>query len=246
MTGKSIRLSRIVKTDRRAVIVALDHGQFQGPMEGLVDLPATVAKIVAGQPDALILNPGALARHADLVAGRVGTILRITGAASSYFGGMDYHRLTTSVEHAVSLGADAVIVMGFIGGAGEGPSLQILGQVAEQCAKLGMPLVAEMLPLDVDHFTDPAYIASGTRLAYELGADVVKVYYTDGESFKRIAACVPIPVVLAGGPKGQDALEVARAGLQCGAAGVAYGRNVFQADDPTSYVARLVQTIHGS
>jgi len=108
-----------------------------------------------------------------------------------------------------------------------------------------MPLIAEMLPQATDHFTDPEYIALGTRVAYELGADLVKVYYTGFESFTKVLESVPVPVVIAGGPKGKDAFEMAREALKLGAKGVAYGRNVFQADDQTEYVEKLLKTVHG-
>lgn len=238
-------MKRIFREDNKAVIVALDHGQFQGPIDGIVDIEDILKKIVAGGPDAVILNPGILAKHSDLIAGKTSCIVRITGASTNYSPVFDYHRLTTSVEHAVAIGADAVIVMGFIGGSGENASLEIIGHVAESCYKLGIPLVAEMLPQDFDHFTDPTYIANGTRAAYELGADIIKVYYTGKDSFGSITGCVPTPVVIAGGPKGKDAFVMAAEGLVLGASGVAFGRNVFQADDPTEYVRRLIATIHG-
>lgn len=244
MSGKTIRLRRIIKENNKTVIVALDHGQFQGPIAGIENIEEILKKIVAGGPDAVILNPGILEKHSDIIAGKTSCILRITGASTNYSPSFDYHRLTTSVEHAVALGADAVIVMGFIGGVGENPSLEIIGKVSETCSRLGVPLVAEMLPQDFDHFTDPVYIANGTRAAYELGADIIKVYYTGKDSFDKITGCVPAPVVIAGGPKGKDAFAVASEGLEVGASGVAYGRNVFQADDPTAYVKKLVEIIH--
>ncbi|MGC9322405.1 MAG: class I fructose-bisphosphate aldolase, partial [Kosmotogaceae bacterium] len=205
----------------------------------------TLSNIVASRPDAMILNPGVIEKNGDLLGGKVSILCRITGASTNYSTKFDYHRITTSVEYALSIGADGVVVMGFIGGDGENASLEIIGKVAEECSKLGMPLITEMLPQAMDHFTDPEYIALGARVAYELGADLIKVYYTGFESFTKVLESVPVPVVIAGGPKGKDAFEMAREALELGAMGVAYGRNVFQADDQTEYVEKLLKTVHG-
>ncbi|MDI3524454.1 MAG: fructose-bisphosphate aldolase, class [Kosmotoga sp.] len=245
MSGKALRLNRIFKDDGKTVIVALDHGQFQGPLPGISNMPETLRKIVAGGPDALILNPGIVAKHYDLLAGKTSVIVRITGASTNYSPSFDYHRLTTSVEHALSIGADAVIVMGFICGPGESKSLELIGHVAEACDKCGLPLIVEMLPQDLEHFTDPTYISTGARAAYELGADVLKVYYTGNDSFRTIVDSVAIPVVIAGGPKDKDAFVMASEAIQLGAKGVAFGRNVFQAEDPMKYVKELSKIVHG-
>lgn len=244
MTGKTIRMKRIFRDDEKAVVVAMDHGQFQGPIPGITDMPQGIANVVKGRPDAVIVNPGILSKHCDLIPRDTGVILRITGASTNYSPEFDFHRLTTTVEYALQLGADAVIVMCFVGGKGESPSLQIVGTVAEQCDKNGVPLVVEVLPQNMDHFLDPKYIASGVRAAYELGADVVKVYYTGKDTFKQITRTVPIPVLIAGGPKDQESFQMVSEAMQLGAKGVAFGRNVFQASDPTKYVEKLVRMVH--
>lgn len=245
MLGKRLRLDRIFRSDGKSVIVALDHGQFQGPIPGIFDLPSTIEKIVSGGPDALIVNPGIVTKHADLLAGKTSVIIRITGASTSYSPSFDYHRLTTSVEYALSLGADAVIMMGFIGGPGENNSLELIGRTAEVCDKHGVPLIVEMLPQDPEHFMDPKYISIGARAAYELGADVLKIYYTGKDSFPKIVDAVAIPVVIAGGPKDKDAFAMAREAIQLGARGIAFGRNIFQAEDPKRCVEELVKIVHG-
>lgn len=244
MSGKFLRMKRIFKEDGKAVIVALDHGQFQGPIEGIRDINKIIKDVVAGKPDAIIVNPGVLENCYGMIAGKTSVILRITGASTNYSSSFDYHRVIRSVESAVSLGADAVMVMGFIGGGGENPSLEIISKISESCACFGIPLFAEMLPQPIDHFTDPEYIALGARAAFELGADCLKVYYTSKETFSSITECVPIPVVIAGGPKGTDLFETANDAIEAGAAGVAFGRNVFQADSPLVYVENLVKTVH--
>jgi len=245
MSGKTFRLRRIFKSDGRTVVVALDHGQFQGPICGIMDICDTIKRVVAGRPDAVILNPGVFSKFCDIIPPEIGVILRITGASTNYTPRFDFHRLTTSVEHAVRLGADAVIVMCFIGGMGEAPSLEIVGRVAEECDKLGMPLFVEVIAQGSERLPDVGYIEVGARAAFELGADVLKVYYVGKEAFRMITSSVPIPVLIAGGPKESDTLSLVSDALELGARGVAFGRNVFQAENITEYVQELMSIVHG-
>ncbi len=244
MNGKIVRINRLLKEDGKTVIVALDHGQFQGPIDGLRDIRNTLEHIIAARPDGLILNPGVIEKNAALLGGKTAILCRITGASTNYSTLFDYHRLTTSVEHAMAIGADGVVVMGFMGGAGENPSLELLAKTAEECSKRGMPLIAEMLPQAEGKFTDPDCIALGARVAYELGADLLKVYYTGKESFAKVIGSVPIPIVIAGGPKGENLFDIAQEAIRLGAKGVAFGRNVFQAENQTEYVKTLMKVVH--
>ncbi len=244
VSGKEIRLRRIFKEKGRTVIVAMDHGQFSGPIEGISYMKKALHDIVEGRPDGIILNPGILEKHGTILSPSISPIVRITGASTNYSPTFSYHPLTTSVEFALKLGADAVIAMGFIGGEGETNSLKILGEIAEKCYIYGIPLIAEMLPQDPNHFKDPKYIALGARVAYELGADVIKIYYTQEDSFKEIVDSVSVPIVVAGGPKDKDAFSVAKEAIKCGAKGVAFGRNVFQAEDPIAYIKKLKEIVY--
>ena len=78
---------------------------------------------------------------------------------------------------------------------------------------------------------------NGARVAAELGADVVKAFYVDG--FEHLVASCPAPVILAGGPKDRDVVEVARAALAAGAKGLAFGRNIFQHPEPARIAREL-------
>ncbi len=244
MSGKIIRMNRIFDKDGKSVVIAIDHGQFQGAIDGIKDMPETLKNITAGNPDAIIINPGILEKHCDLIPKNVSVILRITGASTSYSTQFDYHRQTTSVSHALELGADAVIVMGFVAGDGENQSLCLIAKIAEECNRKGIPLVAEMLPQNMEHFTDPEYIGIGARSAYELGADIIKIYYTGSDSFKKIISSVPVPVLVAGGPKDKEAFVTAKESINSGAKGIAFGRNCFQAEEPCNYVKKLVEIVH--
>ncbi len=245
MIGKRTRLARLFRADGRAVVIALDHGQFKGSMPGLESVPDIVKRVVDGGADGIILNAGALEGSVCNYAGRCSLIVRVTGASTDANPGFDYHRSILSVERAVALGADAVIAMGFLGSPSEGPSLALLAEIAEDCRRWGMPLVAEMLIADPKKFNDVPSIALGARVAYELGADVVKAYGAGEPSFADIPKSGPLPVLVAGGAKSADPAEMARQAVECGAAGVAFGRTVFGAANPTEIVRSLVKAVHG-
>lgn len=69
----------------------------------------------------------------------------------------------------------------------------------------------------------------------------------DPRTFEKLVAVCPVPVVVAGGPrKGttRDMLEMVGEAMDCGAAGVALGRNVWQSSDPARTTRALADIIH--
>jgi len=245
MTGMKVRLRRVFREDDRSVVAALDHAQFQGALPGLQSMQSIVNDVVAAGADGVILNPGAARDCVGIYAGRCALIVRVTGASTSYNPSFDYHRQICSVEQAVSLGADAVIAMGFVGNDGEAASLTLLSEIAETCHLFGMPLIAEMLPAASDKFQDGDAIGLAARIGYELGADIIKAYTTGTDADKRIISDCSLPFLAAGGPKSANPSEIASKAIAHGAAGVAFGRNVFGADDPQQVVRDLVREVHG-
>lgn len=246
MTGMKVRYRRLFREDDRAVVIALDHAQFQGALPGLQSMQSIVSEVVAGGADGMILNPGAARDCAEIYAGRCALIVRVTGASTSFNPSFDYHRQICSIEQAVSLGADAVIAMGFVGNDGEAASLTLLSEIAGTCHRYGMPLVAEMLPAADNKFQDPAWIGLAARAGYELGADIIKAYTTGTEADEQIISNCLLPFLAAGGPKSANPAEIASKAMGHGAAGVAFGRNVFAADDPQKVVEELVREVHGT
>jgi len=245
MTGMKVRLRRILREDDRSVVVALDHAQFQGALPGLQSMRSIVKEVVVGGADGVILNPGAARDCAEIYAGRCALIVRVTGASTSYNPSFDYHRQICSIEQAISLGADAVIAMGFVGNDGEAASLTLLAEIAETCRLFGLPLIAEMLPAASDKFQDGDAIGLAARIGYELGADIIKAYTTGTDADERIISDCALPFLAAGGPKSSNPSEIAAKAMAHGAAGVAFGRNVFGADDPQQVVKDLVREVHG-
>jgi len=244
MIGKKVRAKHIFKDDNRTVISALDFGAFMGSVKGLENPREIVTKVISGGADALIMAPGFAKATWDIFGGKAGLILRVTGGCSKFNKDSSHHILTTSVKEACMLGADAVCNMVFVGSSHEQQMFQTMQVLSEECYKYGLLLLTELLPGDSNKAYDSEWIDLCVRLGYEYGADVIKTYYTK-ENYKSIAGNCPVPVVMAGGPKGSDIFEDVRNAINEGASGVAIGRNIFQSDSPQNTVSEIGKLVHG-
>jgi DhnA family fructose-bisphosphate aldolase class Ia len=156
-------------------------------------------------------------------------------------------RLIASVEDALRLGADAVAVMGICGTPEESDSLEALGQVATECRRLGMPLMAEMLPLGYQGKPNVKQIALAARIGAELGADIIKTKYAGtSEEYREVTDTCFVPVLTLGGSarSSDEVIAEIQGAMRAGAAGVAFGRNVWQAEDVAAITRSLVQVVH--
>jgi fructose-bisphosphate aldolase/2-amino-3,7-dideoxy-D-threo-hept-6-ulosonate synthase len=243
--GKKKRLQRIFQ-DGRTVMVPMDHGVTSGPIQGLVDMQAIVNKIQEGGADAVIVHKG-IAKNID--TGRLGLVLHLS--ASTRLGpDPNWKVKVCTVEEALRMGADAVSVHVNFGAAREPEMLMKLSSVADECDKLGVPLLAMMYPrgpsIPSEH--DPEAVAHAARLGAELGADIIKTNYTGNvETFRRVVEGCPVPVVIAGGPKAKtdrEVLEMVYDSLKAGGRGVSIGRNVFQNENPAAMVKALSAIVH--
>ena len=250
--GKEFRLSRIFKDDGRSVIIAMDHAYIYGPMKGLKNPGDVIQKTINGGADAIMTTYGIINRYYNLMKGKVATILRLDGGISKYqvkdLSKIKNWSLLYTVEEAVRLGVDGVIVMVFIGAPCENITLDILANVAEKCEKWGMPLAAEIIPTGELSTHDPEVISTAARIGAEYGADMIKTNYTGSvESFRKVVESCPIPVLIAGGPKmrsGREVLEMVKGMIDAGGKGVFFGRNIWQHKDPTAMTRAIVKIIH--
>lgn len=248
--GKAVRLSRIFKeSSGKAFIIAMDHAVTRGPLLGLTDPVSVVRDVVAGGADAIMMHEGAARKSYQIFRGKAALILKISGATRA---GPDfsYHVPVSSVEHALKLGADGVAVTLFAGSPHEPEMLSNFGKIAADCERSGVPLLAIMYPFEkeAEHKFDVNRVKVAARLGAELGADIVKTHYTGtAQTFREVVESCPVPVVIAGGPKLESATDVFRCikdALQAGAAGVTFGRNVWQYDHPTAITRAIVKMIH--
>lgn len=207
-TGKKLRLARIFcRGTGRAVVVALDHGRRQGPIKGIEDFRRTVERVLKAEVDALMMTPAMIERVADLVAGRTSLIARIDGTGSVMGPDETDDRLIASVARAIRLGADAVSITVYMGCPREAQNLEKLAKVVEEAEALGMPVLAEVPPRPpyLPETRGSQAVAYASRIAAELGADVIKTYYT-GEGFEKVVSCTPAPILILGGPRRETPL----------------------------------------
>ena len=155
----------------------------------------------------------------------------------------DLHQSIASAELAARLGADAALFMFVLNGKRDKECELELARVCEDYHRFGIPVIAEVLNSDYTMNNDTNFIASGARIAAEIGADVIKAFYC--KDFDTVTSNCPVPVILAGGPKDADITAVVREVVSKGVKGLAFGRNLFQADDIRSLVKDLDRALRG-
>jgi DhnA family fructose-bisphosphate aldolase class Ia len=247
--GKIRRFRRVVKADGRACLVAIDHAAYMGAGPPIDAMHA----IAAGRPDAILATWNVARANAETFAD-CGLVLRVDGGTSELgdFASSDVSAILHRAEDAMTVGADAVVILVFPGAPDEEKSLHRLARLASECEQLGLPVMAETIPggwaKAVEWSTEN--VSRAARMAVELGADIVKtVCPGPPEEFAAVVDACPAPVVALGGPKmssEDDVVALARGVVGAGAAGIAFGRNVWGSDDPTALVARLREAVHGS
>jgi class I fructose-bisphosphate aldolase len=262
-TGKQIRLSRLFShPNSRAVVFAFDHGLQLGPVPGAVDLRAGVSLAVEAGFDGIILSPGALARSTDLLAGRnrPAIIMRLDQTTMWRLGGrfsqeQGQTRVIASVEDAVQLGADAVLTFLFTchnDPALETRSVEIVGLTANAARTWGMPLVVEPMAAREGRVATPfdgEVIAMNSRIAVEMGADVIKTdWAADAADFHQVVrGAAKAPILVAGGARltnDLDTLALVRDLLFAGACGIMFGRALFQSPQPLALMKVVRAMVH--
>ena len=249
MNGMESRLRRIIKKDTgRSLVIAVDHGMALGPMTGIVDIKKTIQELDAtGRIDSWLITKG-IYTYAFEPAGSPGVIMRASGAATIAGPDLTHEGITSTIEEALQLGADAVAVSAFIGSNFEHETLMDMSRMATECRKWNVPLLGVMGlgKTNEDKKKDPKYIALGARVGAEHGADIIKTYYTETGFDKVVAGC-PVPVMIAGGPKEEsdlDTLKIIHSALQDGARGIVMGRNVWQSSHPAALLEAVYGLIH--
>lgn len=256
MHGKDIRMGKLFSKDENAVVVAIDHGMFDGPIAGMTDLRETVKKI---NPivDAVLLSPGMLrhTREAFSYKGAPIPIVRLNWSTVYCFH-WKYNEAATvvasQVKDAVAAGAEIVLVSLTLQTGSEerdARNVEIYCQLANEAAKLGVPVVGEFFPTYSDKLTaDEMHkqVYASCRILSELGTDLIKTFYTN--DFKKVTQSVPVPVLGLGAekkPTQREALELAANEIKDGARGVVFGRNAIQVSDPFSFQAALCDVVKG-
>ncbi|KAF5075349.1 2-amino-3,7-dideoxy-D-threo-hept-6-ulosonate synthase [Methanobacterium aggregans] len=252
MIGKRIRIERILnRKTGRCVIVPMDHGVSVGPIPGIIDMTDTIDEVASGGANAVLMHKGMVGCGHRGYGRDIGLIIHLSASTSL---GLDPDNkvLVTSVEKALKIGADAVSVHVNIGSEKEPEMLMKLGSISEICDNWGMPLIAMMYPRgqNITNEHDVEVVKLAARAGAELGADIIKTNYTgDPDTFKEVIDGCPVPVVIAGGPMvetDRELLEMVKNSVDVGGAGVAIGRNVFQARSPQKTTRAIAGIVHNN
>ena len=228
--GMKNRLSRIINPETgHCVMLAVDHGYFQGPTTGLSNLGETVNPLLP-YADSLMITRGGLRNWIAPEMDKP-VIMRVSGG-TSILTELSNEIITTSVQDAIRINASAITCSVFIGSEYEKQSIGNLSKIVNEGIKYGIPVLA-VTAVGKEMVRDARYLALASRICVEIGTHVVKTYYC--EDFEKVVeACGNIPVVIAGGKKQpeKDALQMAFDAVSKGAVGVDMGRNIFQSDCP--------------
>lgn len=240
--GMKARLSQIFRPETgRTVMLAFDHGYFQGPTTGLERIDLTIAPL-APHADVLMCTRGGL-RSSIPPESRRPIVLRCS-AGNSILTELSNELVGVEIDDAIRLGASAMAAQIYVGAEHEHKSIANVVKLIDTGTRYGIPTMA-VTGVGTDMVRDARYFGLATRIAAEIGAQFVKSYYTD-EGFERITLGCPVPIVIAGGKKlpEAEALEMAYRAIDQGAAGVDMGRNVFQSSDPVAMLRALAGVVH--
>jgi 3-hydroxy-5-phosphonooxypentane-2,4-dione thiolase len=242
--GMQSRLARVFEPGtNRTVMLAIDHGYFQGPTTGLERVDLSIVPLMR-YADALMTTRGMVRSTVPPTSG-VPIVLRASGGPS-ILKDLSNEQIAVGMEDAVRLNASAVAVQVFIGGEFETQSVHNMTRLVDEGLRHGIPVLA-VTAVGRELTRDARYLRLAVRICAELGAQVVKTYYC-AEDFDTVTAACPVPVVMAGGKKlpELEALTMAYNAIECGAAGVDMGRNIFQSDHPVAMIRAIRAVVHES
>ncbi len=240
--GMKNRLAGIFNPESgRTVMLAIDHGYFQGPTTGLERIDINILPMVP-HADTLMLTRGIL-RSIVPPSMRKPIVLRVSGGAS-ILKELSNEEIAVDIEDSIRLNVCAMAVQVFIGGEYEKQSVINMTKMVDIGTRYGIPTLA-VTAVGKEMARDARYFRLATRICAELGAHYIKTYYVE-KDFETVCASCPVPIVMAGGKKipEPDALTMAYNAVRQGASGVDMGRNIFQAESPTAMIQAVKAVVH--
>lgn len=239
--GMKNRLSRIIKPDTgRTVMLAVDHGYFQGPTSGLEIMEETLAPLIP-YADCLMLTRGIL-RSSVPPGAQVPIVLRASGG-QSVLTELSNETWNVSVDECVRLNVAGMALSFYVGAPHEHQTLVALSDLIDTGYGAGIPVLG-VTAVGRDMARDARYLSLCSRLGAEMGCNIIKTYYC--KDFERVTGTCPVPIVMAGGKKisEPEALTMAYNAVTEGAVGVDMGRNIFQSDCPVGMIKAVRAVVH--
>ncbi|MDQ1328593.1 MAG: Fructose-bisphosphate aldolase [Candidatus Poribacteria bacterium] len=250
LLGKLIRMNRLLNQKTgKMVTVAMDHTVSYGVVAGLDTIQKTIDIIVDACPDAIMTHKGIMEHCFAPHAGKLGFILQ--SVVSNPYQPNDEH-LIADVSEAIMLGADAISVAITVGGDDQARQTEFLGKIVKEARLVGLPVVVHSYPKGKNIPENERFslenVRYAARIGAEVGVDIVKTYYTGSpDTFAKVVECVPVKVVAAGGPKVTDVKQVlytVKDIMDAGAAGITYGRNIWQDPNPKGIITAIKAIVH--
>ncbi len=240
--GLKNRLSQVFNPKSgRTIMLAFDHGYFQGPTTGLERVDQTILPL---EPhcDCLMLTRG-IQRSVIPASTQKAIALRASGG-TSMLTELSNEDVAVSIEDAIRLNASVLAVQVFIGAEHERQTIRNMTRLIDGANRYGIAVMA-VTAVGKEMERTPRYFRLATRICAELGCHIIKTYHTD-EEFETITSCCPVPIVIAGGKKRpeDDALRMAYEACEQGASGVDMGRNIFQSEAPVAMMKAVRGVVH--
>jgi DhnA family fructose-bisphosphate aldolase class Ia len=257
MTGKEIRMQKLLSRGENAIVIAIDHGYMDGPIPGMENLPKTIEKIDSCV-DGILIAPGMLKNlgSAFNYKGAPIPIVRLNWSTVFCF---EWHYSKTktvqafSVKDAVEFGAEIVLISLTLktgDEANDAHNVEVYSKLCNEARGYGIPVIGEYFPNDSDNISKEEMhdqVLRGCRILAELGADLIKTFHT--YKFKEVVEGCPLPILGLGGHTTKnpvDSLQLAQQEINDGCRGVVFGRNAIQRPDPKSYQRALCEVVkHG-
>lgn len=241
--GMKNRMARVfAPTSGRTVMLAIDHGYFQGPTTGLERIDLSIVPLLPFC-DALFCTRGILRTLIPAECPRP-MVLRASGGPSILREELSDEQIAMDMDDAVRLNAAGVGIQVFIGGEHETRSVHNMTKLVDAGLRAGVPVMG-ITAVGKAMARDARYFRLACRIIAELGAQYVKTYYVE-DGFETVTASCPVPIVMAGGKKLPElqALTMAYNAVQQGACGVDMGRNIFQSEAPEAMLQAVAAVVH--
>ena len=240
--GMQNRLAQIFNPESgRTVMLAFDHGYFQGPTTGIERIDINIIPLIP-YADVLMCTRGAL--RSVIPAHTNKPIVLRCSAGQSILTELSNETVAVDIEDTIRLNAAAMAAQVYIGAKYEHKSIANIIKLIDTGTRFGIPTLA-VTGVGADMNRDLRYFSLATRMCAEIGAHYIKSYYFE-PGFEKVAAACPVPIVIAGGKKlpEMEALEMAYKAIDQGAAGVDMGRNIFQSDSPIGMIQAVGLVVH--
>ena len=232
----SYRMNRLFPEDRAALIVPVDHGVVWGRVAGLEAPVAVVRRYMGEDVTGFMLTTGIVRATEAMLARQpqFARVLAIDAFWSTKTPDEGSGTIVARLKDAVRLGVDCVklLLPWNVSDAEKVRYCARIGEVVSQAADWDMPVMVEPVMLAAPR--SPEVVRQEievARIAFDLGADIIKITFPGPEETRRLVEELPVPIVVAGGPLAGDVASTvsdAEAVIRAGAQGLVIGRRVWQ------------------